>query len=1637
MKRTRLGTITEFIFLSLGLFSAMFISYRKYSREWFGLFLMIVLIRPLGAVAPGDIIRNQAMVTYDIKTVVVTPHNETSSATPVTESNITTQQTLSSNEVETTVGVIPATLEFLEYTRDDADENITLKPTFYQSKGRTAQKVEGDLNPMNAPTLSTGETVDISKPIPVRSTESYASRDLVIVRVVDVMANLDPEVSEFVEIEINNGEDKEILHIEETDKNTGIFVGYIQVVNQIQEQGDGVLFVQPNDKIQAEYKANGVVTEATLDIAKIAPDAKVYLVEGDQLLPNVEVFLLDAMTGEVRYRTLTDAHGLYHFTDVEAGDYRLYSEYVVAPQIQDGVTVGAAYVDAGYEAFERPLHQERRGAVDVVDIPFTRKKVLVWLEKQASKERVGLGEFIQYSLVVHNEDENMVSFLTLEDQLPQGLKYQANSFTLNGNPVEVQLSQDGRTLDYALTRLIGKSSATLRYVVEVTTGVQGKEIINRAWLRSTEEKVVSNVATAVVKFDKELFSDNGVIIGQIMDLNHSTAMRNVRLYMEDGSYVVSDRDGKFHFENISMGMHLLQLDKESLAEGYAVVPCQGVHPSLGSNFSKFVEFKQGGLRRVDFCVENVEGIVPKVFKPKEQPQEEKMPTYRAKDIALQQKAYTLLWPKEGYMPSIPSTALAMVHPKKDRAEVWLNGSKVSLYNYDTTISGRDRKRVMTLYKGVDLLEGDNLFEIKFFDAKKREVKRIKRLIHVSGAPVRIKYHEEQSTLIADGKTIPIIAVQFFDAQGYPLRRGIQGGYQLDAPYHSYTSEEMLEKTPLSMPVESNRFEIEENGTAYIQLQPTSKAGEVRLHFLMDNKEEKRIKAWLKPKPRDWILVGFAQGTVGYETLQHHSEQIKEEDKIYKEGQVAFFAKGKIKGSWILTMAYNSGKVVNEDQLQQQIDPQKYYTLYGDASEQSFDAPSQKKLYLKIEKENFYTLFGDFQTGFTTLELAQYSRAMQGVKSEYHGKYLEGTFFISQSQQMFKRDEIRGDGSSGFYYLTQKGLIINSESITIEVRDRYHNERVIRSEILRRYRDYEIDYDLGRLYFKMPIYSQDEEFNPQYIVVKYEIKSTEVKRYTYGARTVMNVSDQLALGSTLVHEDSGLLSKELMGMDARITLGDQTLLKLEYAQSEQWDDNLSSEGTAKFAQLEHIMGGFGINGYYREQEGSFGLGQISSILGATRKVGVDVNKRFSRWWMTSSFYRDEQLNSNHFNDVAQFNLRFDDEYWNASLGYRYVADSNQEGVNQVLMMLSRSFLDHRLHVTLARDQTIGGNTLENFAERTAVQVNYNVSSSVELFGTYEIRQAQEKITQTRVGVRTQPWQGATIQSSQQSELSSEGSRVYNLFGLRQQLQLSKTLMVSGGYEKSSKVENSLAEDTAFDAYNLSASYNGKRVAGNIRTELRAGEAEHRKMIQSSLYTQRGDDLALALGGRYYTSDKVGEENRQIDLKTALAYRASDSKWTILSQLNYLNTFKEGSQEYIDMVKLLSNSFANYQVDADTELMLSYGLKHVLDSFDKEHYGSYVDYIGLGWDQGLSDRWGLGFHMGILHSYTGNNMEYTAGSYLGYTFIENAQVRLGYNLLGFRDEDFSLQNYHQQGAYLQFTMKFDQESLKKTAGALASW
>ncbi len=78
----------------------------------------------------------------------------------------------------------------------------------------------------------------------------------------------------------------------------------------------------------------------------------------------------------------------------------------------------------------------------------------------------------------------------------------------------------------------------------------------------------------------------------------------------------------------------------------------------------------------------------------------------------------------------------------------------------------------------------------------------------------------------------------------------------------------------------------------------------------NERQNEEFKVWLAPAARDWILVGIAEGTAAYNKISGNMETADaagREAGFEKNGRVAFFAKGRIKGDFLLTMAYDSAR----------------------------------------------------------------------------------------------------------------------------------------------------------------------------------------------------------------------------------------------------------------------------------------------------------------------------------------------------------------------------------------------------------------------------------------------------------------------------------------------------------------------------------------------------------------------------------------------------------------------------------------------------------------------------------------------------------------------------------------------------------
>jgi hypothetical protein len=1015
-----------------------------------------------------------------------------------------------------------------------------------------------------------------------------------------------------------------------------------------------------------------------------------------------------------------------------------------------------------------------------------------------------------------------------------------------------------------------------------------------------------------------------------------------------------------------------------------------------------------------------------------------------------------LWPQPGYGPPIPSTKLAIKHHPKEKLSVSLGGREVSPLNFDTMVKNEGGTIAVSLWRGVDVREGDNHFEVIARDATGKETGRLQHMLHYSDSPVHAELMSTESRLVADGKTPPVVAVRLTDKDGYPAREGVIGEISIEPPYTSLEEAEALRDRPLSgLGTEKSHYKVGKNGIAHIKLEPTSKSGEVtvRFHFV-DEPEE--IRAWLEPEYRDWILVGLAEGAVGYHTVTGHMEDLDDagiDDKLYEDGRLAFFAKGKVKGKWLLTIAYDSDKrgPVTGESLHQTIDPDTYYTLYGDATQQYYDAASAQKLYVKIERDRFYALFGDYETGMTVTELSRYNRSFTGVKSELQSEKYEFNIFVSETDQAFIKDEIRGDGTSGLYHLSRNDIVMNSEKVTIEVRDRFRSEVITSSETLMRHIDYNIDYDAGTLFFREPVFSKDHNLNPIFIVADYETTDTSDKEYTYGGRGAVRLFGQkLEIGGTYIHEGQKGAEADLVGADVTLDIGKNSELRAEYAATDKESVGRNQRDDAYLVELAHRSKKLDGALYIREQGEDFGLGQQNNSEVGTRKIGGRATYHFTRELSgEAQVYRQFNHATDAERDLAEAEMQYSADRYSLRMGLRYAEDRLDDGTvnrsSQMTAGATRKFLDNRLHLKVDHEQSLGRrNENPDFPTRTMFGADYKLSDTVTLFGTQELTWGENEYTRgTRIGMKATPWTGGQVGTSVEREYTENGGRVFANLGLAQTWKMNEKWSIDGGLDHSrtikspgntssnSNVPPASGGDTDFTAVSLGTAYEEETWSCNWRGEFRVSDSEDKWGLTAGVYGEPKKGLGLSAGAQIMRTDSDGDaDSTKSNVRFGMAYRPKNTRWIILDRLDFIFEEQEDTASDLKNWRIVNNLNANFKPSKETQIAFQYGARYMRERLDGGSCSSYTDLIGIEARHDITEKWDIGIRGSMLHSWDSHQFDYSTGISIGHNIFENAWVSMGYNFTGFEDEDFSRADFTAQGPFVQFRMKFDQESVRDT-------
>ncbi len=195
---------------------------------------------------------------------------------------------------------------------------------------------------------------------------------------------------------------------------------------------------------------------------------------------------------------------------------------------------------------------------------------------------------------------------------------------------------------------------------------------------------------------------------------------------------------------------------------------------------------------------------------------------------------------------------------------------------------------VTRFRNVPINEGDNRIEARLVDAAgdtapaaipaapQRDGVVLERVVHFAGAPVHAELVADRSFLVADGITPSVLAVRLFDRSGAPVRPGLTGAFVVEPPFHVLASARVLGQT-VGPKAAHDTYLVRDDGVAYIELQPTTESGHAQLVFQFDGYRTETVSARITAPARDWVLVGFGEGTVGYNHLSGNMEGLQATD----------------------------------------------------------------------------------------------------------------------------------------------------------------------------------------------------------------------------------------------------------------------------------------------------------------------------------------------------------------------------------------------------------------------------------------------------------------------------------------------------------------------------------------------------------------------------------------------------------------------------------------------------------------------------------------------------------------------------------------------------------------------------------------
>ena len=325
----------------------------------------------------------------------------------------------------------------------------------------------------------------------------------------------------------------------------------------------------------------------------------------------------------------TGATGLYQFLLTPTAPAGTYSLTVTAPSYTPSTLItpspgpytpaGASPVRVQVQAGPPPVGQPTTyymsfnlgpGTPDLIHNhipldPFSGSGL--FLQKSVDRDTVEIGDSVQYTLRLSSPAAAATN-VHIVDNLPAGFRLIPGTVIQDGVKVADPSGSPGPTLDFVIASVPAATPVVITYRLRVGVGAQQGNGTNRARASGTSlgASVSSNEARARVKITSGVFFEESCVVGKIfVDCNNNRiqdpeelGIPGVRFYLHDGTYLISDVEGKYSYCGLPARTGVIKADSTTLPLGSQLVTSSNRN-ALDAN-SLFLDLQKGELHRADF-----------------------------------------------------------------------------------------------------------------------------------------------------------------------------------------------------------------------------------------------------------------------------------------------------------------------------------------------------------------------------------------------------------------------------------------------------------------------------------------------------------------------------------------------------------------------------------------------------------------------------------------------------------------------------------------------------------------------------------------------------------------------------------------------------------------------------------------------------------------------------------------------------------------------------------------------------------------------------------------------------------------------------------------------------------------------------